>query len=449
MQVSIGAEESDAPTPRVARPARPAAVQIDPSAQQPGRLIQAVVADAFQKDREFRRYGHNSSLTKSTGLVDYFFAVGDEPRHPDDVFGRLRWGGQFAYASRDRREVELLARHFGQRGYAILRQPTPVRLPWLGMRLPWLGTRAHYFIARKIYLTLPREITERFTYHLQLVPDEAPGGGWIVRKEVPSLERVMARLRARFSDMPDAALEKRARKFTDKIFPLFLTREAAMLQILARELPPDYRSRVPRPLKLEQDGKGYVHKLWMNWLRMSAPTGGPLTQLDYARQSADLLRAIHDVARVIHLDLRPDNVVITDKGVCFVDFGSAVRVGENIQGNPMLATIFDELMRTSQIQRMLRQMTRSGAVTSKIISDAYQRVDKAVDLFYLAVQMNNPLANPDFAGLVTLDPQSESAKALATFTHDVLKPVDPAHPVIRSAAELLAGIDRIAKRAND
>ena len=67
---------------------------------------------------------------------------------------------------------------------------------------------------------------------------------------------------------------------------------------------------------------------------------------------------------------------------------SSVPVGENIHGNPMLSTIFEELMRTSQIQRMLYKMKSSGLVTSQVISEAYQRVDKAVDLFYLAVQMN-------------------------------------------------------------
>ena len=103
----------------------------------------------------------------------------------------------------------------------------------------------------------------------------------------------------------------------------------------------------------------------MDELARAAPPGGkPLSQLEFARQAADLLRVMHDKAGVIHLDLRLDNVVITDKGVGFVDFGSAVREGENIKGNPLLSTIFDELMRTSQIQRMLEKMTTDGTVTA-------------------------------------------------------------------------------------
>jgi serine/threonine protein kinase len=178
----------------------------------------------------------------------------------------------------------------------------------------------------------------------------------------------------------------------------------------------------------------------MNWLRASAPGGRVLSQLEFARQAADLLHVIHEKVGIIHLDLRLDNFVITQQGVGFVDFGSAVRVGENIQGNPLLATIFEELMRTSQIQRMLEKMTLNGAVTSPILNDAYGKVDKAVDLFYLAVQINSPLSNPDFRGLISFDPDSEEATALAHVTNEVLKPADPSNPHIKTAQDLLHAI---------
>src|SRR5690606_12619596 len=135
---------------------------------------------------------------------------------------------------------------------------------------------------------------------------------------------------------------------------------------------PRYRERVPRVIHMEQDHRGYVRKLWMNWLR----NGGPiLPQLEFARQAAELLMALHELADVIHLDLRLDNFVITEKGVGFVDFGSSVRTNENIGGNPLLATLFGELMRTSEIQRMLTSMKQSGSVTSHIINAAHHRVD--------------------------------------------------------------------------
>jgi serine/threonine protein kinase len=178
--------------------------------------------------------------------------------------------------------------------------------------------------------------------------------------------------------------------------------------------------------------------MWMTWLRQGNPA--PLSQIEFARQAAELLNVVHDTVGIIHLDLRLDNVVITPEGVSFVDFGSAVRVGENIHGNPMLSTIFEELMRTSQIQRMLYKMKSSGLVTSQVISEAYQRVDKAVDLFYLAVQMNQPLNNPDFEGLVEFDVNSAEAKGIERLTHDILHPADPTRPPYRTARDVLIGL---------
>lgn len=415
-----------------------------PPAASDGRaaLVRTSVAEHLcRRDAEIGRLRNSSSLAPTGGLVDVLFGAEDDPHAPDEVFGRLRWGGLFVYASRDPAAVAALPPRFNERGYVTSHPPAFVRQPVLGIRLPLLSPRLHYFAARKVFLTQPREITERFTYHVQLVPGGGGQGGsdgYVVSKEVPTLERVVARLRARFTDVPHSVIEKRACKFTEKIFPVFLTREAAMLKILERDLPPAFRNRVPRVLDLEQDGRGYVRRMWMTWLRQG--TDAPLGQLAFARQAAELLQVIHDTVGIIHLDLRLDNVVITRDGVCFVDFGSSVRVGENIHGNPMLATIFEELMRTSQIQRMLYRMTSSGLVTSQVISEAYQRVDKAVDLFYLAVQMNDPLSNPDFQGLVEFDPRSIEAYGLDRLTHDILKPADPLHPPYRDAKDLLIGI---------
>jgi serine/threonine protein kinase len=220
-----------------------------------------------------------------------------------------------------------------------------------------------------------------------------------------------------------------------------------MLKILERDLPREFRNRVPRVLDLEQDGRGYVHRMWMTWLRQGSDT--PLTQIQFARQAAELLNVVHDTVGIIHLDLRLDNFVITPEGVCFVDFGSSVRVGENIHGNPMLSTIFEELMRTSQIQRMLYKMKSSGLVTSQVISEAYQRVDKAVDLFYLAVQMNQPLNNPDFEGLVQFDLNSPEAKGIERLTHDILHPTDPTHPPYRTARDVMIGIRDLERELNN
>ncbi len=327
-------------------------------------------------------------------------------------------------------------------GFVLTHGPGMLRTGWLRWLLPVAAPRAHYLVARKVLLVPPREITDRFTYHVQLVDGATPDEP-VVLKEVPSAERVFARLRAKFPKLPDAVIEKRARKFTEKIFPIFLTREAAMLKILQRELPEAYRGRVPLALDMEKDQHGFVQRLWMRWLRNG---GEPLSQLAFARQGADMLRVLHEEARIMHLDLRLDNMVITEEGVGFVDFGSAVRIGENIGQSPLLSTLFTELMRTSQIQRMLEDMTISGAVTSEAIKKAYHQVDPGVDFFYLAVQINSPQSNPELAGLVNFDPHSEQARALANLTQDILKPPDPLHPPYRSAKQILEGIDAVARQ---
>lgn len=384
--------------------------------------------------------------------VDLVVAFEDEPHAPDDVFRRLRWGGQFLYVSRRRGDVAGLPERFNERGFLTARPPSFVRTDRFGFRmpvplpLPLLTRKVHYFTSRKVELVPPREFSDRFTYRVQLVPHARAPLGYVVQKEVPSFERVVARLRHKFPDAPQEVVEKRARKFTDKIFPVFLTREAAMLRILERDLPGPFRRRVPHVIDLEQDERGYVRRLRMNWLRNG---GRPISQLEFAQQSAELLEALHDRANVIHLDLRLDNFVVTEHGVGFVDFGSAVRVGENLHANPMLETIFQELMKTSQIQRMLEHMTLSGEVTSRVLTGAQGQVDKAVDLFYLAVQINDPLQNPEFRGLIEFDPASEQAAALAKLTEDVLKPKDPQNPTIRTARELLEGIlwtERLTRR---
>ncbi len=407
------------------------------------KLIAAAMRRLYRGDAEYAHFGQTSPASQGADLCDYHFAVEDEPHLPDDVFGRLRWGGQFVYISTDREKVAALPDRFRQRGFVPLHGPAPMRL---GLRIPFISPRAWYFAARKVFLIRPREISDRFTYHVQLVPRDTSQGSdispadlsvshadYVVLKEIPTLERVIGRLRARFTDLPHAVIEHRARNFTEKIFPLFLTREAAMLKVLERDLPPAYIGRFPRCLAVEKDSRGYVQRLWMTWLRNA---GEPLSQIEFATQFAELLHVLHDRVGIVHLDLRLDNVVITEKGVSFVDFGSAVRMGENIAGNTLLSTLFEELMRTSQIQRMLERMTKSGTVTSKILREAYGKVDKAVDLFYLAVQMNNPTGNPDLRGLINVNTASPQAAALARLRREILVPKDPNHPAYRTAGEI-------------
>jgi hypothetical protein len=143
------------------------------------------------------------------------------------------------------------------------------------------------------------------------------------------------------------------------------------------------------------------------------------------------------------MDLRLDNMVITPDGVGFVDFGSAVREDEDLSKNPLLQSLFGELMKTSQIQKLMEQMTLSGRCTSQVIKSACNKPDKAADFFYLALQFNSPHNNPDLAGLIQYDPNSKDARELARLTSEILRPKNPEHPTFRSAKDILHGIERI------
>ncbi len=408
------------------------------------KLLEWVLRHRFAKEPEFRNTSHAISWTAE--LVDFLIAGPNDQHAPEDVFPRLRWGGQFVFASHHRNAVTETYRQFadwlGGGGWVIEQTPATLWKYPFGIRIPGLGRPVHYFVARKVMLVRPGESSERFTYNVHLLRN-ADIGQYVVCKQVPTTERVLARLKEKFPEADPETLRRRARKFTEKIFPVFLTRETAILKLLQRDLPPQFREKVPRVLHAEQDAQGYVRTLHLNWLRNG---GKPITQLEFARQSAELLAALHDDAKVIHLDLRLDNFVLTESGVGFVDFGSAVRVGENFPEASLLSTLFEEMMRTSQIQRMLGKMTEGGMVTSEEIRNSYQRIDKAVDFFYLAIQINAPHSNPDFKGLIKFNPDSPEAAELAKLTEQILRPEDPSTPAFKSACDILAGIRAIEKK---
>jgi hypothetical protein len=371
-------------------------------------------------------------------------ATAPETAIPQKVFERLRWGGQFVFDTASARQAEALSGEFARNGFDIELPPTSYSEPREGWRKLLPARRRWCFVARKTHLVLPGETTDRFTYSVHLQHNS--GGEYIVCKQVPTVESVTARLRRRWTEASDELIEKRARKFMQVIFPTFLTREAAMLRILKRDLPEPFARRVPHLIDMEQDERGFVHTLRMNWLRSATR---PITHLDFAHQSAELLSAIHDRAGIIHLDLRLDNFVITDEGVSFVDFGSSVRVGEELGRNPLLGALFDDLLRTSQIQHMLQKLTLSGHVTSQIIQSAHRKVDKAVDFFYLAVQFSAPHGNPDLKDLILYDPGSAEARAITQLTESVLKPTVASDPPFKSAQDIVHGLDRVKQRLAD
>ncbi|WP_428938606.1 hypothetical protein [Fontivita pretiosa] len=425
--------ELDWAEPPQAAPGR----QDDPAPVNIPAMCRKAAWQLLRDDPQFRHFA--AAPPSRDRLCDFVFATPDTAHNPAQIFKRLRWGGQCLFATAYRKQAVELARQFRDYGFAIEQGPTTIveqRRLWL----PFLSRKVHAFVARKMQLLAPGEITNRFTYHVQLVHHSDPQQPIIVQKEVPGIESVIERLRKKHPDYPAAGIEKLAAKFVNKIFPTFLTREAGILLILAEHLPSPYDKRVPRLIDMEKDERGFVRRLRMSWLR----NGGPaLSHIEFARQSADLLRVIHDIPRVIHLDLRLDNFVITPQGVGFVDFGSAVRENEDLSRNPLLQSLFGELLRTSQIQRMMEQMTLSGQVTSQVIRSSCHKPDKAADFFYLALQFNSPHNNPDLAGLIEYDPRSREARDLAALTSEILRPANPAAPTFRSARDILRGVERL------
>lgn len=405
-------------------------------------LVKTVIKHCLANDREYQLYGNAAN---GRAMLDFRFATDTDSCDPKQVFDLVRWGGQFLFCSRDSGKVRSAAERFGNYGFVVETPPSFLREPF--PLLPFLGKKVHYFRARKMQLIPPGDVTDRFTYMVELTGlKEKHKGQYVVTKRVPTDEWVINRLKRRWPELPYEMVEKRARKFTEKIFPLFLTREAAILKILQEHLSPNYRDRVPQPLYVEKDSRGFVRLLQMNWLRNGGKT---LSQLEFAMQAADLLRAVHDAAEVIHLDLRLDNMVITNDGVGFVDFGSAVRVGEDISSNPLLATLYGELMKTSHIQRMLDQMTISGHVTAEHFCASRGKIDKSVDVFYLAVQFNSPHDNPDLKELIEYVPGSDEARALGKLTRGILTPDDPANPPIKTAKDVLRALEVVDGRLKD
>jgi len=434
-----------------AAPAGPPVTGGQPRLAPAPRMVQAVSRAVFRDDADYARFGPGETLGREGGPIppevpplDYLLAGPDQPLPPGDAFARMRWGGQYLFVSPQRRQVAALAKRFSpETGFYIDHAADHVNTGPFGLPIPLLSKPAHFFVARKVALIPPGSTTDRFTFDVRLVKRRAPHTGYVVSKQVPTYGSVVQRLRDKFPEADIDTIVARARKLVDRVFPVFLTREAAFLKLLQRDLPEQYKSRVPQVLAVEKGPDKLVRRMHVNWLRMG---GSPLPQLEFARQASDLLRVLHDEVGLIHLDLRLDNVVITPDGVGFVDFGSAVRVNENLKESPMLRSLFDEMMSTSQIQRVMGRMKNSGKVTSEFILNAYQRVDKAVDLFYLAVQMRNPHTSPDLKHLIEYDKQSDVARRISLLTDAILRPSDPKRPNFIAARDVLGGLNRIERK---
>ena len=114
-------------------------------------------------------------------------------------------------------------------GFIIEQGPKSIYDGWCRWPIPLLSKRVHGFVARKVQLLPPGETTPRFTYQVQLGHHSDVNDPLVVEKHIPTIDQVIDRLAKKHPDYPAAGLQKLARKFTEKIFPTFLTREAGML----------------------------------------------------------------------------------------------------------------------------------------------------------------------------------------------------------------------------
>ncbi len=384
---------------------------------------------------------------ESSGPRDYIICDGHGIPEPNEVFRRLRWGGQLLLIHSDTRELLHAARVYrAYDGFDLEAGPGTTRRSLLGLSLPGFGKKMSYLVLRKVTLIAPGEDTDRFTFDVRLIKKAEFGDRYVVMKQVPRYRRVVTRLQTRFPEAPQDVLLARAEKLVKRVFPVFLTREAGFLQLIQRDLPEAFRGRVPEALGFERAPDGTVKRLYMSWLRLG---GQPLTHMAFAQQSAELLSILHDVIGVIHLDLRLDNMVIHNGQVCFLDFGSSVRVGEQIEKSPLLSSLFEEMMNTSQIQRTMGRMRDAGRLTSDVIVSAHGKIDKAVDMFYLSLQISKPVSNPDLMPFIQFDPGTEVAQRIRLLTSAILRPSDPNRPHFISARDVLGGLQRVERKLSE
>ena len=376
--------------------------------------------------------------------LDFLIAAVDARPDPAEAFRRLTWGGQLMLLHRDPVALRELTNAFSAHdGFEVEAGPHRLRRGLPGLRVPYFGPSVHAVLLRKVALIQAGEDTDRFTFDVRLTRMPELSDGYVVVKRVPTYRRVVTRLQARFPEAGQGVLLQRAEKLVKRVFPVFLTREAAFLQLMSRDMPAEFRHRIPRALGLERAPDGTVKTLYMSWLRLG---GEPLEHLDFAKQAAEMLSVLHDRVGVIHLDLRLDNMVISDGRVCFLDFGSAVRIGENIDESPMLKSLFEEMMNTSQIQRTMGKMKDTGRLTSDVIVSAHGKIDKAVDMFYLSLQISRPVSNPDLIPYIRFDPDSDIARRIKLLVSSILRPTNPSRPHFISARDVYGGLQKIERK---
>jgi hypothetical protein len=302
-------------------------------------------------------------------------------------------------------------------------EPTPWWLRWL----PTLSRKQgrYQLVTRKTRLAPPDEAPEHCTFDVSLVPDPRGEHGYIIRKRVPSVEQTLRALQRFAPHLQPHDLHARAEQLVRDVFPLLLLRETVLLDRLQLKMPTTLRNRVPRKLSHIQRGPAQVEQIDMTWL---APAKHPISPLDFAIEAAELLAAMQRNAGLMHLDLRDDNIVITESGVGFVDFGSAVLIDEDLATRPMLHRIIHQMLGAIALQRALGSLITHKSVTHPILLRAHAKPEPIHDLFALTQLARSPHTSQAIGHLIQPNAQEELA-GLNQLADELLIPADVRQPI--------------------
>ncbi|MDX1683306.1 MAG: hypothetical protein R3336_09315, partial [Phycisphaeraceae bacterium] len=210
------------------------------------RCVEAIAARDYKGNAEFRRRGWHRPEQVQDEPADYLVVTPDDPNlSPEEVFPKLRWGGHIIFIAPKPTDLARVKGEFTKgNGFSIDREPTAVKLG----KIPFFSKKFAYFIARRVDLIFPGELSFRFTFDVKLTRHDKSDYDYAVLKQIPTRQSVIRRLKEKFPNEDGKFLHKHAHKLVDHVFPVFLTREVAFLRLLERDLPEEYRHRVPRVL---------------------------------------------------------------------------------------------------------------------------------------------------------------------------------------------------------
>lgn len=407
------------------------------------------------KDADRRRYDLSEAQARLAGLRDFLILEADAPdrcptpggRQPppaDALFDALRWGGQVLILGDSADAVAACRQGFAGRAGWCCEQPDVLPPP----RSVGGKGLAHLCTVRKVGLEPPGRLTARHSYEVSLVhrPDRNhpyPGrgsAGWAVEKRVPTHDETLARLIQTHPTLAPDQAKSVVKWLVKTAFPLMLTRETAFLQRLYKRMPAHLSGRTPQLLKMEKDERGLVRRIHMDWLRQGGET---LPQVEFARQAAEMLAAAHHDAGLLHLDVRLGNLVVTERGVGLIDFGSSVMVGEDLSANRTVEKVIRRTLESSEVTDNLKRHRRKGLLGNPLLDGLPYPPGPGFDLFALATCMTRPHELPDFRGLIAFRAGSPEAVRVSQLRRRVLRRPAGAPGAVSSLDQLARALDEL------